>query len=122
MKYPLTREAVIEEYIQKGYKQKDDEFRKLLESGPQERRWLGWAGAKVKVLKAVEGPELELCPTNWVYYFVALSKEDQIIESNEINFCGDDDVIDRLPPWGRTKERIESLRSDIQPYVPMYYI
>lgn len=120
--YTEERKKVIEIYVQKGYRQKDDEFRKSLEWGPQERRWLGWAGARVRVLRAVEGCEAPLCPTNWVYHFVGMDGQGSVIESNEINFCGDGDVIDRLPPWYKTEERINFLRNDIQTYAPMYYI
>ena len=48
---------------------------------------------------------------------------DCVIESNEINFCDDDDVIDRLPHWIRGREEaIDFQSNDIQAYVPMYYI
>jgi hypothetical protein len=117
------RRKVIEEYIQKGYKQKDDEFRKSLELGPQERRWLGWSGMRVRVLRAVEGKEAPLCPTKWTYHFVHLNGQGcHTIESNEINFCDDDNVIDRLSSWQATPENIEFLKKDIQTYIPMYYI
>jgi hypothetical protein len=122
MDFKEAREAAIRHYIESGRKEKDDQFRRSLDLGPTERRWLGWSGARVLVLSAYESEGGPLCPTSWIYQFESQKKNNVILTSSEINFCDDDNVIELLQPWQRLESRISELRLEIENPVLMYYI
>ena len=122
MDYKEEREEVVRKYLESGRKERDDTFRRQLALGPTERRWLGWAGAKVLVLGAYEGHGAPLCPTRWVYQFTRLGERQALLSSCEINFCDDDNILEVLPRWNRSDDLIRRLRKEIENPVLMYHI
>jgi hypothetical protein len=122
MEYVLDRETVIQQYIASGRKERDDLFRRSLALGPTERRWLGWSGTRVLVLRAYLGSEAPLCPTPWKYEFTSLGKDRVKLDSSEINFCDDDNILDLLQPWNRSESIIRRVQDEIEHPALMYYI
>jgi hypothetical protein len=117
------RDAVVRHYIESGRQERDNRFRRSLDLGPTERRWLGWAGARVLVLSVYQSAYMApLCPTSWVYQFTPLNKDNVLLTSSEINFCDDDNVIELLYPWNQTESHISELRREIENPVLMYCI
>jgi hypothetical protein len=117
-----ARKEVIRQYVESGRKERDDQFRRSLALGPTERRWLGWSGARVLVLRAYLGHEAPLCPTSWVYEFKALKKDSELIISPEINFCDDDNILNLLYSWSRSERVVRDLLNEIEYPALMYHI